>query len=221
MQPHACAIELGLALLKPSPESEAEAVARYRCFFFYPERRLSWDLLLSQVEISCARKVIFQKPCCHRVKCLSMSKCLAKLNPSRTLFLLEKLLLGQVCRISVLHCSVYCIYLTFLAWPSLLWCPSTHDLDFYSCSLLQGGNLMQSSKRERTFQAAMELADTACLGCCSINLNCCGWVKHPIFSSHTCSFWTVWVETEGSRKRVSGGFVSCWDLVWLGSVWGW
>lgn len=46
--------------------------------------------------------------------CLS---CLAKLDCGRTLFLLEKLLLGQIRLISVLHCSVCCMYLIYWLEP--------------------------------------------------------------------------------------------------------
>lgn len=79
MQSHGSAIDLGFVALKPSPGPEAKGCCKLQMFVSYPERSLS----ISQMEISCARKAIYQKPSCHRVKRLSVSKCLAKLDLGR------------------------------------------------------------------------------------------------------------------------------------------
>lgn len=179
MQLPAYAIDLGLVLLKPSPGPEAKDCCKVQTIVSYPKRRLSWDLLLNQMEISCVRKAIYQKPSCHRVKCPCVKMC-GQTQLQQTLFLLEELLLGQVCLISVLHCSVCCIYLILLVWPSLLLHLGTHELDFHSCSLLKGGKLMQSLKREMNSHSVIELADTVFSSYSSTNLNCCGWLKHNL-----------------------------------------
>lgn len=61
MQLPAYAIDLGLVLLKPSPGPEAKDCCKVQTIVSYPKRRLSWDLLLNQMEISCVRKAIYQK----------------------------------------------------------------------------------------------------------------------------------------------------------------
>lgn len=141
-QPHAYAIELRLQTVSVNTASwlchraeiNCAAAQSWACciycgklqmFIFHLKKRLSWEFLLSLLEINGARKVILQKSHCHRRKLLSISKCLGQTQSWQNFVFIKEITSGvnmaNFCSPSVriLHLS-HVLGLTLIALISWL-----------------------------------------------------------------------------------------------------
>lgn len=143
-------------------------------------------MLLSLPQISCALKVMFQTPCCHRIKLLSISKCLGQTQSWQNFGFIREVTpqvnMANFCSplLRILHLShgfglTLIAVVSWYSWPLFL---------FVQPPARRKGDRI--CKVAMTFHAVTELARAKCLGYPGTELhnrNCCGWVKHPILLS--------------------------------------